>query len=139
VDFFRRIPGGGTAYVNSQAGAPESPAEVQAVVPDQTDAARLITAITAAGEQADPDDTFRATIAADPDAYQVASWTVRIACWYSRDATVYRCPDGTFVAVEENYGATEEQESDPCATAYLVEPYEVTVTKYRRLEESGRG
>jgi len=101
-------------------------------MPEQTDADRFIAAITAADEQADPDDTFRDTIAADPDAHQVASWTVHIARWYRRIATVYRCPDGTFAAVEENHGATEEQESDPCATAYVVEPYEVTVTRYRK-------
>lgn len=98
-------------------------------MPEQTDADRLIAAITAAGEEVDLDDAFDNTFDGSPDDLEVSSRTVRNARWYRRVATVYRCPDGTYAAVEKNHG---ENAGDPCIEAYVVEPYEVTVTRYRR-------
>lgn len=54
--------------------------------------------------------------------------------WTMRRQHVYRCSDGSLFAVELDEPLTEMQEGcDPNAEAYLVEPYEVTVTQYRKV------
>ncbi|HWO60241.1 MAG TPA: hypothetical protein VNO31_09430 [Umezawaea sp.] len=99
---------------------------------DLTDAERLIAAITAAGPGLDPEETFWDTLAVNPTDHEVHTWMVRLARFTRRMATVYRLADGSLVAIEQDRGATERQEPTPSATAYVVEPYEVTVTRYRK-------
>src|SRR5688500_7044378 len=102
-----------------------------------TDAERLAGAITAAMPDIDPGDLIYDLF--DGGFVHLHSWTVKTRRWGSREANVYRLPDGTHVAVETEVGATEKHEPQPNATAYVVEPYEKTVTRYRKREESSRG
>lgn len=54
--------------------------------------------------------------------------------WYNRVIDVFE-RDGEFVAVEWDEPASELQEDqDYNAEVYEVEPYEATVTKYRRVD-----
>lgn len=106
---------------------------------DSTHADRLVAAFASASAHADPEEVLYAVFGGSPDLEEVATWTVTESRWTKCIATVYRCPDGTFAAVEADRGATENQEPPPSATAYPVEPYEVTVTKYRKVEGDSRG
>lgn len=55
--------------------------------------------------------------------------------WSEITTVVFECADSSFFAVTFEAPATEYQEGAPWNNeAYLVEPYEVTVTKYRRIK-----
>jgi hypothetical protein len=51
--------------------------------------------------------------------------------WNTFYERVYKSPNGKFYKIEWNRGSTEYQESTSEPTIVEVEPYEVTVTKYK--------
>lgn len=60
---------------------------------------------------------------------------VKRSRWYERVRYCLAFTDGSLAAYEENQGLTEMQEDTPEETsAYLIESYEETVTKYRKVE-----
>lgn len=60
---------------------------------------------------------------------------VKRSRWYERFRYCLIFTDGSLAAYEENSGLTEIQEDTPYeSTAYLIEPYTETVTKYRKVE-----
>lgn len=64
----------------------------------------------------------------------VQSKTVDKRRWFFVEQDILDLKDGSFVAIEYYEPATEMQEGQPYeARAYIVEPYEVTVTKYRKV------
>jgi hypothetical protein len=99
---------------------------------DITDAQRLVDAVTAAPGDTDPGEILYDLF--DGGFRHQHRWTVTERRWGYREANVYRLPDGTHAAVETEVGATERHEPNPNATAYVVEPYEATVTRYRKPE-----
>jgi hypothetical protein len=99
-----------------------------------TDAVRLVDAITASMPDVDPGEYLYDLF--DGGFLQVHTWIVKKNRWGYREANVYSLPDGTFAAIEAEVGATEKQEPQPDATAYVVEPYEKTVTRYRKRDSA---
>lgn len=70
----------------------------------------------------------------DPDAKHLDTEIISEHRWFDRVAQYYKLTDDTFVAIEFNEPSTEMQEGQPYSSkAYLVEPYEITVTKYRKI------
>lgn len=69
---------------------------------------------------------------------ELESEVVNTSRWYERVQTIYRFSDDSYLAIDCNHGLTEIQDDTPeNAKAYLVEPYEVTVTKYRKVQTNG--
>ena len=99
-----------------------------------TDAERLVDAITRASDATHPDDVLWPLFRGLDQ--PVRTWEVNSGRWERTTATAYRLPDGTHAAIEYTTGATEYQDPPPSATAYEVEPYEKTVTRYRKRESA---
>ena len=96
------------------------------------EAERLVDAVSASDTVHDPDDVLWPLFEGAHVA--VRTWTVRHTRWGRTTATVYRMPDGTHAVIEHTIGATENQDPQAAATAYVVEPYEKTVTRYRKAD-----
>lgn len=95
-----------------------------------TDAEKLVAAVLA-NTGIDPDEPLWETFGGAHD--EVHTWQVKTMRWGRRIATAYRLPDGTFAAIEANIGGTERVELPPDLDAYVVEAYEKTVTRYRKV------
>lgn len=52
--------------------------------------------------------------------------------WEMRESVVYRATDDSYVRIMWSRGLTEYQDAEADAEAEIVEPHEVTVTKYRK-------
>ena len=72
----------------------------------------------------------------DEDFGQVCSWNEEIdeSRWSMHTRTIFQFSDSSLMAIEWERGLTEMQESFGPTDAYLVEPYEETVTRYRRID-----
>lgn len=54
--------------------------------------------------------------------------------WSEYTEHIIKCPDGSYFAMIIESGLTEYQDADPDATAYLVEPVEMLVIDYKKME-----